>query len=90
MFESVRNWLALRRQREFAIRRALQHFQQSRCLHPMGGHVLRVSASEAIVRVMFVTNRVPPDRAWFAVSLVGDTIRELSFDDVEAFELPWR
>ena len=39
---------------------------------------------------MFVTNRVPPDRAWFAVSLVGDTIRELSFDDVEAFELPWR
>ncbi len=90
MFEAVRNWFAARRQQEFAIRVAMQHFHRVRGINPMGGHVLHVSDSQAIVSVMFITDHIPPDRAWFAVSLVGDTIRELAFDDVEAFESPWR
>jgi hypothetical protein len=56
---------------------------------PIGGHVLRLDAQEAIVRVMYMTDHMPPDRAWFAVSESG-AIRELTFDDVAGLETPWR
>jgi hypothetical protein len=56
----------------------------------MGGHVLRVGAEETIVRVMYRTDHIPPDRAWFAVSHDGSAVRELSFDHVREVESPWR
>ena len=56
----------------------------------MEAHVLRIDAGEAIVRVMLLTDHIPPDRAWFAVSLAGAGIRELSFGDVAGIEGPWR
>jgi hypothetical protein len=90
MFELIRNWLAARRHREVAIQRALQHFELSRGIRPMRGHVLHTNFHEVIVRVMFFTNHIPPDRAWYAVSLADETIRELTYDDVEALESPWR
>lgn len=72
------------------MQRALRHFELSRGIRPMGAHVLDFNSREAIVRVMFVTNRIPPERAWYAVSLSDETIRELSFDDVEYLESHWR
>jgi hypothetical protein len=56
----------------------------------MGGHVLLLAPHETIVRVMFVTDHIPPDRAWFAVSETDATVRELSFEDVAHLEGPWR
>jgi hypothetical protein len=56
----------------------------------MGGHVLLFAPHETIVRVMFFTDHIPPDRAWFAVSEIDDTVRELSFNEVAHLETPWR
>lgn len=56
----------------------------------MGGYVLRHDPQETIVRIMYVTNRIPPDRTWFAVSELDATVRELSFNDVAHLESPWR
>jgi hypothetical protein len=57
---------------------------------PLGGHVLRLGPQEAIVRVTYFTNHIPPDRAWYAVSEVDEKVRELSFDEVAHLESPWR
>ena len=56
----------------------------------MGGHALLVDENETIVRVMYVTDHIPPDRAWFAVPHAGGDIRELSFETVRELESPWR
>ena len=56
----------------------------------IGAYVLRLEEDEAIVRVMYMTNHRPPDRAWFAVPWTGAAIRELGFEDVAAIESPWR
>ncbi len=90
MRERLRIRRATRRREEAAIRRAVDHFEASRGVRAMGGHVLRLDDHEAIVRVMYLTDHVPPDRAWFTVSADGDAVRELSFDDVRALESPWR
>jgi hypothetical protein len=90
MFNRVRIWLAARRQRERAIGCAMEQFWRTRGRPPMGGHVLRLDARETIVRVMYLSGHVPPDRAWFAVPVDGGAIRELTFEAVETFESPWR
>lgn len=56
----------------------------------MGAHVLSSDADQVIVRVMVITTHVPPDRAWYAVPSNGGPVRELSYEDVEAIESPWR
>ena len=71
-----------------AIEQAVAEFRRTRDATPMGAHILRLDSHETIVRVMFVTNHIPPGRAWFAVSPTG--VRELTFDDVELIESPWR
>ena len=86
----MRAWRRTRRRKEAAIRRALVEFRARRGATPMGGHVLLLALHETIVRVMFVTDRIPPDRAWFAVSETDATVRELSFEDVAHLEGPWR
>jgi hypothetical protein len=43
-----------------------------------------------VVRVMYMTNHIPPDRAWFAVSEMDASVRELTFRDVAGLERPWR
>jgi hypothetical protein len=55
----------------------------------MNGYVLYRGPHEIVVRVTFLTNHIPPDRAWFVVSEL-DGVRELSFDDVAHWESPWR
>jgi hypothetical protein len=76
--------------KQAAIERALAAFRDARQLRPMGAHVLRLDADEAIVRVMYLTDRIPPDRAWFAIPRDGSAARELTYDDVAALETPWR
>lgn len=92
MLTRLRTWLAARRTmqlaKQHAVAQALAEFRRTRDMPPMGAHVLRLDAGETIVRVMFLTNHIPPDRAWFAVSQTG--VRELSFDDVAPLESPWR
>lgn len=56
----------------------------------MGAYVLHLSPEETIVRVMYMTDHIPPDRAWFAISAIGDSVRELTFEDVAQLEKPWR
>jgi hypothetical protein len=56
----------------------------------MNGYVLYCGQHETIVRVTFFTNHIPPDRAWFVVSELDGSVRELSFDDVAPWESPWR
>jgi hypothetical protein len=71
-----------------AVAQALAEFRRTREVPSVGAHVLRLDGCETIVRVMFITNHIPPGRAWFAVSESG--IRELSFDYVAPLESPWR
>lgn len=56
----------------------------------MGAHVLRLDRDEAVVRVMYMTDHIPPNRAWFAVPTVDGVVRELAFEDVASLESPWR
>jgi hypothetical protein len=78
------------RQNITAIRRAMQRFESVMGFRAMGGHVLRTNPGEVIVRVMYMTDRIPPDRSWFGVSTKDESIRELSFAEVESLETPWR
>jgi hypothetical protein len=73
---------------QHAVVQATAEFRRTREIAPMGAHVLRLDEHEAIVRVMFLSNHIPPDRAWFAVLQAG--VREFSFDDVAPLESPWR
>ena len=92
MFRRVQTWLAERRRKEAALQhaivQALAEFRRTREVSTIGAHVLRMDANETIVRIMFMTTHVPPERAWFAVS--ADGVRELAFDDVAHLESPWR
>jgi hypothetical protein len=90
MLARVRAWRAERRRRDDAIGRAVQEFRARRGYAPMAGYVLRLDDRETIVRVTYMTDHVPPERAWFAVSEKDAAIRELTFDDVAHLETPWR
>src|SRR5215467_9474693 len=90
MMGRVRAWLDERRRKRAAIERALAEFRKTRGTVPIGAHVLRLEEDEAIVRVMYMTDHVPPDRAWFAVPRSGANVRELAFEDIAAIESPWR
>lgn len=83
-------WRSERQRKDRAIRLAVQQFRETRGLAPMGGHVLRLDPQPIIVRVMYVTDRVPPNRTWFAVAEIDGSVRELTFNDVADLELPWR
>jgi hypothetical protein len=56
----------------------------------MDGYVLYRDPREIVVRVTFLTNHIPPDRAWFVVSELDGSVRELLFDEVAHWESPWR
>ena len=81
---------SLQHRRDRAVRLAVRQFRETRGLTPMGAHVLRLDPQPAIVRVMFMTDHIPPDRTWFAVAEVDGSVRELVFNDVADLELPWR
>lgn len=86
----VTDWLQERRSKQAAIDRALKHFRDTRGATPMGGHALSHDPQRTIVRVMYMTNHIPPNRAWFAVSGDDGEVRELAFEDVAHLEGPWR
>jgi hypothetical protein len=90
MLTRLRAWREERRRKDAAIRRAIDEFRKRRGFAPMGGHVLRLGPKETIVRVMYLTDHIPPDRAWFAVSEINGSVRELTFTDVADWESPWR
>jgi hypothetical protein len=90
MLTRLRTWRARQRRKECAIRRAVQQFREKSGHVPMGASVLHLSPQETIVRVMYVTNHIPSDRAWFAVSEIDASVRELTFRDVAGLEKPWR
>ena len=102
MVDRLRGWLDERRRRrrlrvdarkrsDLAMSRALlQEFQRIHQRDAMGAHVLRSDPDQVIVRVTYMTNHVPPDRAWYAVPSNGDPVRALSYEDVETIEGPWR
>jgi len=99
----IRRYLALRNERRAARRalddakqeagaKACRHFEATNGRQAMGFHVLAASPSEIVVRVMYFTNHIPPDRAWYAVPRDGETPpRELAWTDVAGLEPgPWR
>jgi hypothetical protein len=75
-----------------AIDRALERFRATRGTDPMGAHVLGRRSGDVIVRVMYLTDHIPPDRAWYAVPEIdaAGAVRELSFAEVADLETPWR
>lgn len=86
-------WIARRdrrRREERAIQRAVEEFKVRRGFAPMAGHVLCIDPGAAIVRVMHLTDHLPPDRAWFLVSEGSTAIREVAFEEVAHLEKPWR
>ena len=90
MLATLRAWRAERRRKDRAVQRAVEEFHKRRGFAPMGGHVLRLHLDHIIVRVMYVTDHVPPDRAWFAVSEKDGEVRELAFEEVARLETAWR
>jgi hypothetical protein len=90
MLARLRAWRVERQRKEAAIRRTLQEFRDKRGFAAVGAHVLRLDPEETIVRVMYFTNHIPPDRAWFCISNTTGTVRELAFHDVANLESPWR
>jgi hypothetical protein len=86
----IRARRAAQRRKGEATRRAVEEIRTRRGVIPIGGHVLCLEAEETIVRVMYMTDHMPPDRAWFAVPASGGAIRELTFDDVAGLESTWR
>lgn len=64
-----------------AIARAVKYFCATHNQQAMGADVIRRDINEVVVRVMYLTNHVPPDRAWFAVSDRQGAVRELSHAD---------
>jgi hypothetical protein len=90
MLARLRAWRAKRRRKDRAVRRAVREFHARRGFAPMSGHVLRLDSKHIIVRVMYVTDHIPPDRAWFAVSEEDDEVQELTFNDVAHLETAWR
>jgi len=52
-----------RRNKQAAIERALKSFRETHGLAPVGGHALSHDAQRTIVRVMYMTDHIPPDRA---------------------------
>lgn len=90
MLGRVKAWLQERHSKQAAIERALGTFRETRGAVPMGGFVLRHDPRQTIVRVMYMTDHIPPNRAWFAVPRDDSEVRELSFDDVAHLESPWR
>ena len=64
MLARLRAWRVRRQHKDAAIRRAVQDFRETRGFAPMRAHVLRLHPEETIVRVMYLTNQIPPDRAW--------------------------
>ncbi|MEZ2296704.1 hypothetical protein [Variovorax sp. RCC_210] len=89
-FELLRNWHDSKRSRRDACERALTEFGRTHDAAPMGPHVLRIDAHEAVVRVMFMAGRIPAERCWYVVPRDGGAVRELVFDDVKGLESPWR
>lgn len=79
-----------RQRKQAAIRRALEVFHQRRGATPMAAQVLHLGPTETIVRVAYMTDHIPPDRAWYAVSEIDDAVRALSFADVAHLETVWR
>ena len=82
LIANIRRYLALRKERRAAREaiehlkaaagaRACRHFEASRGREAMGAHVLAVRPEEIVVRVMYLTDHIPPDRAWFAVPRDG-------------------
>jgi hypothetical protein len=97
MLEHVRAWLQGRRARlqerrnkQAAVERALARFRETHGVVPINGYALAHDAQRTIVRVTYLTDHIPPDRAWFAVSGNDDEVRELSFNEVARLETPWR
>ena len=90
MLKRIRAWLQERRSKHAAIERALKRFHETRGIVAMGGHALRHDSQQTIVRVMYLTDHIPPNRAWFAVPADDGEVLELSFDEVAHLESPWR
>jgi hypothetical protein len=76
----VRALLNKRHRKRAAIERALAEFRGTWGRAPIGAHILRLEVDEAIVRVMYMTDHIPPDRAWFAIPRIGAAVRELRFE----------
>jgi len=88
MLKRLTAWLEQRRSKQAAVTRACAAFRASHRVEPMGGHVLSHDPQRTIVRVMYVTDHIPPNRIWYAIA--GDDIREIPFEEVAHLEGPWR
>src|SRR5262249_21487132 len=87
---SARAWLDKRRWKRAAIEPVLADFRRTRGRAPIGAHFLRLEENEAIVGVMYMTNHIPPARAWFVAPRTGGAVRELGLKEFAPIESPWR
>jgi hypothetical protein len=59
----------------------MKYFRATYNRQPMAAYVVRRDVNQVVVRVMYHTHYVPPDRAWFLVSDRQGAVRELSQAD---------
>jgi hypothetical protein len=98
VLERMQRWLGARRwklearqRKKVAIRRACEAFEKSRGIVPMNGYVIHAGEGRTIVRIMYSSDRIPPDRTWFAVPDDGSSARELDADEALKFDKAlWR
>ena len=78
-------WVRERRERSrrdaIAIQRSLRRFAAGPQRSAAGATIVRRDTDYVIVRVMYVTDRIPPERVWYLVPDDGAELRELSRDE---------
>jgi hypothetical protein len=62
MLGRVKAWLQERHSKQPAIERALGTFRETHGAVPMGGYALCHDSQQTIVRVMHMTDHIPPNR----------------------------
>ena len=82
MWSWFRRWREERARIRAAERRAVVAFHETDSRRDRGTWIVRSTAGDIVVRVMF-GDTIPPERRWFLVPVRADApVRELSFDDV--------
>jgi hypothetical protein len=59
----------------------MKYFRATYDRQPMVAYVVRRNVNEVVVRVLYHTHHIPPDRAWLLVSDRQGAVRELSQAD---------
>lgn len=86
MFQAFLDWRKRRRCEKAATMTAIDYFEKEtgHHAHRAHSHVIANDEEGFVVRVCHGRNK-PPSRCWYIVSLGGEVLEELKFDDVTQY-----